>query len=356
MLSKRFNWSAMIATIVLLAGGATAAAESYPDRPVKLIVPFAAGGPMDTMARFVGQKLQASLGQPVVVENRAGAGGALGSKAVVTADADGYTLLWGSSGTISILPELNKKLDYDPKAFTPVALVSLLPHVFVVPPAVPAKTVQEFVAYAKANPGKLNFGASLGTPPHLMGALFKHLTGLDILYIPYKGAAPSIADMMGGVTHMQFDALSADRRRQAAGAGSYQRAALAGAARRADDDRERLSDLPAECLVGRAGTGRNAGAYRRAAQRRHKRRAEDAGRAGEPGEAQRPDAAGLAAGLRRLHGRPGAQMGGAGAHIGREHRIVDDMAGARTVSRRAPSTYQPACKPGSVGRRLITSA
>jgi tripartite-type tricarboxylate transporter receptor subunit TctC len=208
MPSKCFERSALVAAIVLLAGAATAAAQSYPDRPVKLIVPFAAGGPMDTMARFVGQKLQASLGQPVVVENRAGAGGALGSKAVVTADADGYTLLWGSSGTISILPELNKKLDYDPKALAPVALVSLLPHVFVVPPAVPAKTVQEFVAYAKANPGKLNFGASLGTPPHLMGALFRHLAGLDILYIPYKGAAPSIADMMGGVTQMQFDALT----------------------------------------------------------------------------------------------------------------------------------------------------
>jgi len=189
-----------------LAGAASA--QSYPDRPIKLIVPFAPGGPMDTMARFVGQNLQNSLGQPVVIENRAGAGGAIGSKAVATADSDGYTLLWGSSGTLSILPELNKRLDYDPKAFTPVALVSLLPHVFVVPPAVPAHTVKEFVAYAKANPGKLNFGASLGTPPHLMGALFKSLAGLDITYIPYKGAAPSIADMLGGVTHMQFDALT----------------------------------------------------------------------------------------------------------------------------------------------------
>src|SRR5262245_8031499 len=185
-----------------------AVAQTYPDHPIRLIVPFAPGGPMDTMARFVGQHLQSGLGQPVVVENRAGAGGAIGSKAVAIADPDGYTLLWGSSGTLSILPELNRKLDYDPKAFAPVALVSLLPHVFVVPPAVPAKTVQEFITYAKANPGKLNFGASLGTPPHLMGALFKHLAGLDITFIPYKGAAPSIADMMGGVTHMQFDALT----------------------------------------------------------------------------------------------------------------------------------------------------
>jgi len=205
---KRIGRAVVTAGMAFVAAATAAAAQSYPDRPVKLIVPFAPGGPMDTMARFVGQHLQSNLGQPLIVENRAGAGGALGSKAVVTADPDGYTLLWGSSGTISILPELNKKLDYDPKTLTPVALVSLLPHVFVVPPAVPAKTVQEFVVYAKANPGKINFGASLGTPPHLMGALFRNLADIDIVFVPYKGAAPSIADMLGGQTHMQFDALT----------------------------------------------------------------------------------------------------------------------------------------------------
>ena len=185
-----------------------ALAQSYPERPIKLIVPFPAGGPMDVMARIVGHQLEASLKQPVVVENRAGAGGALGSRAVAIAEPDGYTLLWGSSGTLSILPALNPNLDYDPRAFMPVALVSLLPHVMVVPPEVPAATVAEFIAYAKANPGKLNFGASLGTPPHLMGSLFKYLAGIDIVYIPYKGATPSIADMLGGHTHMQFDALT----------------------------------------------------------------------------------------------------------------------------------------------------
>src|SRR5215470_19076111 len=167
MITRRTILAAAAIGGLFLGAAAPAVAQSYPDRPIKLIVPFAPGGPMDTMARFVGQQLQMRLGQPVVVENRAGAGGAIGSKAVVIAEPDGYTLLWGSSGTISILPELNKKLDYDPKAFAPVALVSLLPHAFVVPPAVPAHSVQEFIAYAKANPGKLNFGASLGTPPHL---------------------------------------------------------------------------------------------------------------------------------------------------------------------------------------------
>jgi tripartite-type tricarboxylate transporter receptor subunit TctC len=207
MIDKR-TFLSILAAGSLSLGLRPAAAQTYPDRPLKLIVPFAPGGPMDTMARLVGQQLNTALGQPVIVENRAGAGGALGSKAVAIAEPDGYTLLWGSSGTLSILPELNKKLDYDPKAFVPVALVALLPHVFVVPPAVPAKTVKEFVDYAKANPGKLNFGASLGTPPHLMGALFKSLAGLDITFIPYKGAAPSISDLMGGQTHMQFDALT----------------------------------------------------------------------------------------------------------------------------------------------------
>jgi tripartite-type tricarboxylate transporter receptor subunit TctC len=207
MLSRRQLLSAL--AVAGLAPAVTPAlAQSYPDRPIKLIVPFPPGGPMDVMARIVGQQLQGSLKQPVIVENRAGAGGALGSKAVAVAEPDGYTLLWGSSGTLSILPALNPNLDYDPKAFVPVSLVSLLPHVMVVPTAVPAKTVPEFVAYVKANPGKLNFGASLGTPPHLMGSLFKHLAQIDIVYIPYKGAAPSIADMLGGQTHMQFDALT----------------------------------------------------------------------------------------------------------------------------------------------------
>lgn len=207
MLSKRMLFPALAAAGLTFAS-ALAFAQSYPERPIKLIVPFPPGGPMDVMARIVGQQLQTSLKQPVIVENRGGAGGALGSKAVAIAEPDGYTLLWGSSGTLSILPALNPNLDYDPKAFAPVALVSLLPHVMVVPKTVPATTVAEFVAYVKANPGKLNFGASLGTPPHLMGWLFKHLTGIDIVYIPYKGSAASIADMLGGQTHMQFDALT----------------------------------------------------------------------------------------------------------------------------------------------------
>jgi tripartite-type tricarboxylate transporter receptor subunit TctC len=207
MLTKRTLLSNLASTGLVLAAGA-AQSQTYPDRPIKLIVPFPAGGPMDVMARQVGQHLQSALRQPVIVENRGGAGGALGSKAVAVAEPDGYTLLWGSSGTLAVLPALNPNLDYDPKAFVPVSLVSLLPHVMVVPPSLPARTVAEFVAYVKANPGRLNFAASLGTPPHLLGALFKHLAGLDITFIPYRGTATSITDLLGGQTHLLFDALT----------------------------------------------------------------------------------------------------------------------------------------------------
>ena len=207
MLTRRTLLSSVASAGLLLATG-RAQSQTFPDRPIKLIVPFPAGGPMDVMARQVGQHLQAGLKQPVIVENRGGAGGALGSKAVALAEPDGYTLLWGSSGTLSILPALNPNLDYDPKAFVPVSLVSLLPHVMVVPPAVPARTVAEFITHVKANPGKLNFAASLGTPPHLIGALFKHLAGLDIAFIPYRGSASSITDLLGGQTHLLFDALT----------------------------------------------------------------------------------------------------------------------------------------------------
>src|SRR2546426_3327071 len=151
-----------------------ASGQSYPDRPIKLIVPFPPGGPIDTMGRLVAQHLSSSLGQQVVIDNRPGEGSTIGTKAVASAEADGYTLLFGSSGSLAVAPALYANFDVDPrKAFAPVATVSLLPHVFVVAPSVPAATVEEFIAFAKANPGKLNYGAGLGTPPHLLGTLVK---------------------------------------------------------------------------------------------------------------------------------------------------------------------------------------
>ena len=151
--------SMLAAGLCLLAAG-PAAAQSYPTHLIKMIVPFPPGGPIDTMARLVAHELSTRLAQEVVVENRPGAGSTLGSRAAASADADGYTLLFGSSGSLAVAPALYQKLNIDPlKWFAPVASVALLPHVFVVGPAMPAKSVQQFVAYAKANPGKLNYGA-----------------------------------------------------------------------------------------------------------------------------------------------------------------------------------------------------
>ena len=197
----------IVAIGLALGAVGSAAAQSYPTRPIKLIVPVAAGGPLDTLARLASDKMSAKLGQPVIVENRAGAGTSIGARTVATAEPDGYTLLWASSATLGILPALYTKLDFDPKTFVPVALVAKLPHVLVVPPEMPAKTVQELAAYAKAHPGQLNYGASLGTPPHLMGAMFAKMSGADLTFIPYKGAAPSITDLLGGQTQLTFDAL-----------------------------------------------------------------------------------------------------------------------------------------------------
>ena len=189
-----------------LAGEARA--QNYPDKPIKMIVPFPPGGPIDTMARLTGQDLSARLGQQVIVENRPGAGSTIGYKAAAAADPDGHTLLFGSSGSLGVAPALYPSLDIDPlKHFTPVATTSLLPHVMVVGPGVPANTVAEFIAYAKANAGKLNYGAGHGTPPHLLSTLFKTQAGLDITYVPYKGSAPSVTDLLGGQTHFTIDGM-----------------------------------------------------------------------------------------------------------------------------------------------------
>jgi tripartite-type tricarboxylate transporter receptor subunit TctC len=183
------------------------AQQNYPDRPIRLIVPFPPGGPIDTMARLVAEELSESVGK-VVVENRAGGGSTIGSKYAATAAPDGYTLLFGSSGSLAVAPALYSSLDLDPRQdFVPVAMVALLPHVFVENLDVPAKTIAEFVAYAKANPGKINFGAGLGTPPHLLCTLFKTDAHIDVVYIPYNGSAQSVTDLLGGRTQFTIDGL-----------------------------------------------------------------------------------------------------------------------------------------------------
>jgi tripartite-type tricarboxylate transporter receptor subunit TctC len=174
-------------------------AQAYPDKPIKMIVPFPPGGPIDTMARLAGKFITDGVGQQVVIENRPGAGSTLGSKAAAAAPPDGYTLLFGSSGSLAVAPSLYVNAGIDPlKMFAPIASFALLPHLMIVPEQVPAKTLAEFIAYAKANPGKLNYGAGLGTPPHLLSTLFKIRAGLDVTYIPYQGAAPAVTDLLAG--------------------------------------------------------------------------------------------------------------------------------------------------------------
>ena len=204
MVCRRF----VLAVIAAVGLAAPALAQTYPTHPIRMIVPFPPGGPIDTMGRMVANDLSSRLGQQVIVDNRAGAGSTLGTKAAAAAEHDGYTLLFGSSGSLAVAPALYQSLDVDPlKAFAPVAKVALLPHVFVVSNALPVKTVKEFVDYAKAHPGQLNFGAGLGTPPHLLSTLFVTKAGIDAIYVPYKGAAPSLTDLLANRTQFTIDAL-----------------------------------------------------------------------------------------------------------------------------------------------------
>jgi len=190
----------------LLAGGSAMAA--YPDKPIRLIVPAAAGGTTDIASRLVGKRLGETLGQPVVVENRGGAGGIIGSQALTNASADGYTLMMGNIGPNAINYSLYKHLPYKPQDFAPVTLVVSVPNVLVVNPSVPARSVAELVALAKARPGHLSFASSgTGQSPHLAGELFRKRTGIDVVHVPYKGAAPAVSDLLAGQVSMMVDNL-----------------------------------------------------------------------------------------------------------------------------------------------------
>lgn len=187
-----------IVGLCLLAGNG-ALAQPYPNRPIKLVVPFPAGGTVDIVGRQAAQQLQTALGQTVVVENKPGAGTSIGLKLVATAEPDGYTLLLGSTGSLAINPALYKSLDFTPaRSLVPVAMLVTLANVLGVAPSVPVNSAQELIAYAKANPGKLKFGASLGAPPHLIGEFFRARAGLDIPFIPYRGTALAIPDFLAG--------------------------------------------------------------------------------------------------------------------------------------------------------------
>ena len=188
---------------------ATRAAD-YPTRPIKLVVPYAAGGPTDVLGRLVGEFLGRDLKQPVIVENKAGAQGAIGAEAVARSEPDGYTLFVTAASIIVLNPMLYKKLSYDPvRDFRMLALVTDLPVVMEINPAVPAKTVAQFVAWAKQNPGKVNFGsAGTGGTIHLAGEMFRQMAGIEMTHVPYKGAGPALTDLISGNIQVMFDTQS----------------------------------------------------------------------------------------------------------------------------------------------------
>ncbi len=180
----------------------------FPEKVVHVIVPFPAGGTADVLPRIIGEKLSQKWGQPVVVENRAGAGGNIGAEAVAVAEGDGYTLLASPPGPIAINQSLYKRLAFDPSAFVPVSVIAAVPNVLVVNPKVPASTVQELIAYAKSNPGKLNYASQgNGTTSHLTASMFQTLAGIKLVHVPYKGTAPALTDLLAGQVDMMFDNL-----------------------------------------------------------------------------------------------------------------------------------------------------
>jgi tripartite-type tricarboxylate transporter receptor subunit TctC len=185
------------------------AQSEYPSRPVTLVVPFPAGGSTDLVARLIASGMTKHLGQQLVIENRGGAGGNIGSAAVARAEPDGYTILMATVATHALNPALYKKMPFDPvEDFAPVSLLALIPNVLVVNNDFPAKSVQELIDLLKADPGKYSYASSgNGTPLHLSGELFKSMAGVDMAHVPYKGAGPALVDVMGGHVPIMFDNL-----------------------------------------------------------------------------------------------------------------------------------------------------
>ena len=194
----------------LLMTGAAMAQPGYPAKAIRYVVPFPAGGPLDIVARAIGVELNKSWNQPVIIDNRPGAGGNIGADLVAKSPADGYTILMGAVSTHAINVALYSKLPYDPvRDFAPVTLITSVPNVLVLHPSVPAHTVKELIALAKARPGQLNFASgSTGSAGHLAGELFKSMAGVDMTHIPYKGAAPAVIDLIAGHVSLMFDNLS----------------------------------------------------------------------------------------------------------------------------------------------------
>jgi tripartite-type tricarboxylate transporter receptor subunit TctC len=202
------NYIGGLAALALaLVAADTAGAQSYPTKPIRMVVGFGAGGPADVMARLIGQRMTAVLGQPIVVENRPGAGGTLAGRFIAESEPDGYTLFLGNTSALVVSPLMYKNIGYDAqKAFAPIALLGTTSDFLVIHPKFPPKSVSELIAYAKANPGKLNFSSpGIGTPPHLIGEMLKQRAGIDITHIPYKSGGQSIQAVIAQEVEFTFE-------------------------------------------------------------------------------------------------------------------------------------------------------
>jgi tripartite-type tricarboxylate transporter receptor subunit TctC len=198
----------VVATAVVTSAQIAAAEEPYPTRPIRMIVPFPPGGPTDIMGRLISQALSDQLGQQVYVDNRPGAGSTLAGKIAANAEPDGYTLLLGSAATLAIGPTLYRDAEYDPKRFVPVAMVAEVPYVMVASPKAPVGSVGELIAYARAHPGKLNFGVPNGAPPQILAAWFKSLTDINVVLVTYRGGANVLSDLLGGQIDLAVETCS----------------------------------------------------------------------------------------------------------------------------------------------------
>jgi tripartite-type tricarboxylate transporter receptor subunit TctC len=198
--------TSLFALIALAALSMPANAQDYPSKPITFMIPFPPGGSTTIVVRSISDKLGEALGQQIIIDNRAGAGGTVGTKSLAKADPDGYTIGLGYSGTLAIGPNLYSNVGYDPrKDFTPIGRIGTAPNTMVVHPSFPAKTVAELIAYAKANPGKVNYGsAGVGTVSHVCGEYFATAAGIKIVHVPYKGTGPALTDLIGGHIPMAF--------------------------------------------------------------------------------------------------------------------------------------------------------
>jgi tripartite-type tricarboxylate transporter receptor subunit TctC len=204
--------SALLAQLLVALGigGGVADAQTYPNRTITFVVPFPPGGSTSLVGRVIADRMSQLLGQSIIVDNRGGAGGTVGAKAVAKSEPDGYTLMVGYTGTLAIAPSLYRSAGYDPrKDFVPIGMIGSAPSSLVVHPSFPVKSVAELIAYAKANPGKVNFGsAGIGTVGHITGEYFARATGIQIVHIPYKGTGPAMGDLLGGHIPMSFSPIA----------------------------------------------------------------------------------------------------------------------------------------------------